>query len=117
MGDLTENFSRKEFACKCGCGFDLINLGLVHRLQLIRDISGVVIQILSGCRCPQHNEEVKGELNSYHMRGDAADWDFLDSNNLLEKLCTKLIQNWSGGFHFYPDKKFCHADVGLRRRW
>ena len=36
MGDLTDNFSRSEFACKCGCGADAISLDLVERLQLLR---------------------------------------------------------------------------------
>jgi len=123
MGDLTESFSRREFACKCSCGLDRINICIVHRLQLVRDISRIPIKILSGCRCEKHNKEVGGAPNSYHtLQIDdttwAIDWCFYDDeDSLLEKLCTKLLDNWSGGFHYYKDKLFCHCDIGKRRRW
>ena len=26
MGDLSENFSRSEFECKCGCGFATVDV-------------------------------------------------------------------------------------------
>ena len=127
MGDLTETFSRKEFACKCNCGFDAINIGLVHRLQLVRDIARIPIKINSGCRCFKHNENSGGQTDSYHLRGEAIDWCFFnDEDALLEKLCTKLLDNWSGGFHFYSKRvlpsgiiqsEFCHSDIGPRRRW
>ena len=35
MGDLTKNFSRSEFACKCGCGFDDIDLVLQSVILLL----------------------------------------------------------------------------------
>ena len=30
MGDLTKNISRYEIACKCGCGFDTIDIEVVR---------------------------------------------------------------------------------------
>ena len=33
MGDLTRNFSRNEFKCKCECGFDTVDYELVTILQ------------------------------------------------------------------------------------
>jgi hypothetical protein len=132
MGDLTENLSRKEFACKCGCGYDRINLGIVHRVQLVRDIVRIGIKINSACRCQKHNTDEGGKPESLHLpQPDGTTWaiDFGfydDENSLLEKLCTKLIDNWSGGFHFYPQRilpdgivqpPFCHCDIGRRRRW
>ena len=36
MGDLTEHFSRSEFACKCNCGADGISEELVSKLELVR---------------------------------------------------------------------------------
>lgn len=128
MGDLTENFSRSEFACNCGCGYDKIDERIVNRLQLVRDIARVPIKVNSACRCLIHNAKVGGENGSYHLLGLAVDWCFDDpqGNGLLEKLCIKLIDNWSGGFHFYPQRTlpngviqppFCHCDIGRRRRW
>jgi hypothetical protein len=30
MGDLSENFSRREFECSCGCGMDTVDAQLLH---------------------------------------------------------------------------------------
>jgi uncharacterized protein YcbK (DUF882 family) len=72
MGDLTNNFSRSEFACPC-CGRDDIDLTLVHKLQNIRDEVGFGLTINSGVRCEKHNKEVGGVDNSPHVDRDAAD--------------------------------------------
>ena len=55
MGDLTENFSRSEFECHCGCGADNISLELVGRLQVVRYALEVPIVITSGVRCAEYN--------------------------------------------------------------
>ena len=118
MGDLTKNFSRKEFACKCGCGFDDINIGLVNRLQVIRDIIQVPIIINSGCRCKTHNKFIGGASISFHLIGDAADWCFpLSTSENRYFGAVIMFRNWSGGFHYYKDKRFFHVDVGKKRRW
>ena len=33
MGDLTDNFNKEEYACKCGCGRDDINNDLATKVQ------------------------------------------------------------------------------------
>lgn len=72
MGDLTKNFSRKEFACKCGCGFDDINLTVVKLCQEIRDALDEPLKVNSGCRCEAHNATV-GSTSRNHVNGNAAD--------------------------------------------
>ena len=67
------NFTRDEFACKCGCGFDEIDPLLVSTLQRLRDEVQLPVVVNSGCRCKAHNAAVKGAPNSQHMRGKAAD--------------------------------------------
>jgi uncharacterized protein YcbK (DUF882 family) len=90
MGDLTRNFSRFEFACKCGCGFDTVDFELVNYLQQSSDFFEKRTTITSGCRCPAHNKNVGGEPLSWHLRARAADhvvhdipphivYEFLDS--------------------------------------
>lgn len=81
MGDLTEHFSRNEFACKCGCGFDQIDPYLVNGLEHSRKSTGLPYQINAGCRCPKHNTEVGGKPNSAHLRGLAADISCLDGHS------------------------------------
>ena len=73
MGDLTRNFSRAEFACKCGCGFDDIDLDFVAILQSIRGALGSSLVINSGCRCATHNAKSGGAVTSAHVTGHAVD--------------------------------------------
>lgn len=82
MGDLSANFSRHEFACKCGCGFDTVDNKLIQILEIIRGHFDRPIKINSGCRCPDHNKTVGGAgltpgekwpQQSQHVLGRAAD--------------------------------------------
>ena len=67
------NFTRDEFLCPCGCGFDDIDPLLVSALQRLRDEVQRPVRINSGCRCRSHNAAVKGSKSSQHLRGKAAD--------------------------------------------
>lgn len=73
MGDLTKNFSRSEFACKCGCGYDTVDFETVTILQEVSDEFGEPVKITSGCRCFHHNKMVGGKPSSQHLLGRAAD--------------------------------------------
>lgn len=73
MGDLSQHFSRHEFACHCGCGFDAISPELITVLEDARQHFGVPVTVNSGCRCPAHNKKVGGVPDSQHVRGIAAD--------------------------------------------
>ena len=73
MGDLSKNFSRHEFACQCGCGFDTVDIELIKILEKIRTRFDKPIHINSGCRCPDHNAREGGSKNSQHLYGRAAD--------------------------------------------
>jgi len=117
MGDLTNNFSRKEFACRCGCGSATIDYELLAYLQVIREILEKKITIISGHRCQKHNQRVGGAVNSFHLRGMAADikidgmtpsqvYDFLEEN----------LPNHQYGIGLY--NTFVHIDVRSKRsRW
>ncbi|AQU83234.1 MULTISPECIES: D-Ala-D-Ala carboxypeptidase family metallohydrolase [unclassified Halomonas] len=71
--DLSTHFRRREFACKCGCGFDTVDLETLALLQDIRIHFNVPVVITSGCRCAAHNRRVGGAANSQHVFGRAAD--------------------------------------------
>ena len=73
MGDLSVHFSRHEFSCKCGCGFDTVDAELIMDLELIRVHFDRPVTINSGCRCRTHNHAVNGFDNSLHLVGRAAD--------------------------------------------
>lgn len=86
-GDLTKNFSRREFVCKCpwGCGFgsrhEDIDLDLPEILQVVRNElcqmlnQEIKLVIQSGCRCNRWNVDprVGGTPGSVHTKGKAAD--------------------------------------------
>lgn len=93
MGDLSEHFSKAEFACKCGCGFDAVSRELVDILEASRQKTGLPYHINAGCRCPAHNAAVGGKPNSAHLRGLAADIACTDSHvryALLRDLLTRF---------------------------
>ena len=74
MGDISDNFNRSEFLCKCGvCGFDTVDALLLESLEAIRSHFGQPIQVSSGCRCPNYNKTVGGSQNSQHKKGRASD--------------------------------------------
>lgn len=71
---LSKDFNREEFACKCGCGFDTVDVELLLVLQDARNHFDSPITITSGCRCETHNKAVGGASNSQHLYGRAADF-------------------------------------------
>lgn len=84
---MTDNFSRSEFACKCGCGFDSIDPDLVDMLQCSRTATGLTYEIVSGCRCEAHNKKVGGKPNSAHLRGNAVDVKCITSQMRYRMVC------------------------------
>ncbi len=76
MGDLSKDFSRKEFKCKCGCTFDTVDAELLKVLQEdVRDYYNKKVTILSGCRCFMYNMHTLGAARgSQHVEGKASDF-------------------------------------------
>lgn len=115
MGDLTKNFSLWEFRCRCGCGFDQVNMTLVHALQEVRDLLGVPLHVNSGCRCPTHNAAIGGVPDSQHVLGNAADVCGPPVTR-VRKAMRQVAAFREGGIGQYPT--FTHGDVrGYRARW
>ncbi len=88
-------FKKSEFACKCGCGFDSINLKLVKILDEIREYFGQPVTVTSGCRCANHNSKQKGSSpNSRHISGKASDIKVknVDKSRVLAK-CKEYVSN------------------------
>lgn len=83
MNKISDNFSREEFACKCGCGFNTVDVELVKVLEDIRKYFGKPIHINSGCRCVTHNKAEGGGPTSKHLQGIAADIVVKDINETI----------------------------------
>lgn len=73
MGDLSENFSRHEFACKCGCGFNTVDVKLLEVLESLRTYFDKPVRINSAARCLKHNRAIGSTDSSQHVLGRAAD--------------------------------------------
>lgn len=73
MTNVSKHFQRREFACKCGCGFDTVDVETLGILEAVRTHFGVPVIVNSGARCPAHNKAVGGAPNSQHVLARAAD--------------------------------------------
>lgn len=112
---LGSYFHRKEFACKCGCGFDTIDWELIDLLHQARVYFNSPIIINSGCRCEAYNKKIGGEKNSWHVKGRAADIVVkgVDPDDVADYFETF---NHDGGLGRY--NIFTHVDSrGVKARW
>ena len=73
MGDLSKHFSRWEFECKCGCGFDTVDVETLGAAETIRAYFDARTTITSGCRCEAYNYKIGGAKNSQHKKGRGLD--------------------------------------------
>lgn len=116
MGDLSTNFSRAEFACQCGCGFDTVDAELLAVLERIRNHFDVPVWISSAARCETHNssDSVKGGKHSQHLLGRAADI-------VVDGVPAELVQEYANqievsGVGSYGT--FTHIDTrAIKARW
>lgn len=107
------NFTRSEFACKDGCGFDEINPVLVEILDQIREHLDIPCKVTSGCRCEKHNKAVGGAPRSQHLLGNAADIKF---KGITPALVAELaIQYGATGTKVY--NTFTHVDCRPGDEW
>ncbi len=114
---VSENFKLSEFQCKgsscCGNAVKL-HPDLVRRLQAMRTELGMEIWVSSGYRCLVHNQRERGDPNSTHMRGIAAD---IRANDMprLTGLAEKYFADGGLGTSY---ANHIHVDVrGSRSRW
>lgn len=109
MGDLTKNFSRSEFACRCGCGLAAVDPVLVALLQAVRDHFGRPVTITSGLRCRKHNTRAGGAPASYHITGKAA--DFVVRDVRPREVYRWLAAEVAGRYGVMEYKGWVHVDV------
>lgn len=113
---LSKNLWRHEFACKCGCGSDFVDIELVDVIQAAVYAMSVQfpryrvkVRINSGTRCMFHNAKVGGSTQkagvpmsgSKHLYGIAADVVFYDGTTGVE-IPADLVADYFE--KAYPDK-------------
>lgn len=122
--NLTKNFNKSEFECKCGCEMPEEVLTeitkLAGNLQVIRDFIRKPMLLTNAYRCPKHNKEVGGVPNSQHILGKACD---IQVNDMSPKEVFDTIANLiehghisEGGLGLY--NTFVHYDIRkTKARW
>jgi len=120
VGDLTKNFSWREFRCPC-CGVAIVAERLAKGLQELRDLTGrpIYITVAGGYRCPSRNVIAGGKPDSQHLLGKAADCviEGLSVREMAEAAGAVEVFR-DGGIGVYPADGFVHLDVrGWRARW
>ena len=63
---ISTYYKISDFACKCGCGYAIIDQRIPEILDEITTLTGVQLYVTSGCRCNSHNKAEGGEKNSLH---------------------------------------------------
>lgn len=68
-------FRKEEFACKCGCGQNLMDDTFIDELDELRSAFRAPLKVNSGYRCPKYNSEVSTTgLTGPHTTGRAVDF-------------------------------------------
>ena len=115
MGALSENFSRAEFACRCGCGHDTVDAELLTLCEVVRHLEGGPVVVTSGHRCRVHNRRVGGASDSQHLYGRAADLIVSSPPEVYAYLKQRFPDRY--GFGLYD--RWVHVDSrsGPAARW
>lgn len=110
------NFSREEFACRCGCGFDTVDAELLEVLKQVRVHFNAVVRITSGCRCKERNHGEGGSPKSQHLYGRAADIQVEDVKPAEVAAYLETLIPDCGGIGIYS--VWVHIDTREQRaRW
>ncbi len=110
-------YTRKDFACKCGCGFAAMDSGIEYSLKslysfLREKTSALALSIHSGCRCQERNEKEGGAKKSYHLLGMALDFEVFDwSGKVPNKIIYEQLLSGAGCGGFYYTNTYIHLDL------
>jgi len=107
MGDVSDNFDRDEYACKCGCGFDVVDkeLNIIH--EDLRNHFRKPVVHNSVCRCYSHNEKVQFEFKKDYVAGTST------SDHLYGKGSDTVVRGVSPAkVYQYLDNKYPNS-LGL----
>lgn len=129
MGDLTKNISRSELACRCGCGFDSMDVETVEAAQGACEYFAarlhadrVTLHINSAARCLAYNRRPVADGgpgstdDSQHPKARAMDIRIsgVSPAELYHYFDTKYPGKYGVGLY----ASFVHIDTrGDRARW
>ncbi len=105
-------FSDAELTCHC-CGTypeQGMDPNLLDLLDNIRERVGGPVSLSCAYRCPEHNAEVGGEVDSQHLYGKAADV-LVPPGWTVDSLADLAVELGADGVGRYYDDNFVHVDV------
>ena len=104
-------FKLEDFACKCGCGTNLIDPQFVQDLDDLRAEYGMPLIVNSGYRCPAHNAQVSDTGDGGpHTTGRAADLA-VDRGNAYRLLKLAMNRGFTGiGVQQRGGARYLHLD-------
>lgn len=109
---LSDNFKVKEFQCKDGSSYLLVDTGLVDILQRIRSHFGKPVTINSAYRNATYNRKVGGASGSLHVKGMAADIVVADvAPAEVAKYAESIGVKGIGLYETAKDGYFVHVDT------
>lgn len=107
MSKISKYFTRAEVSCKCGCGFDSMDIETLKVADEAREYVGAPISPSSACRCHKHNKRVGGSKSSLHKKARAMDLPVSDPKALYEYLDNKYPDRYGLGLY----STFVHIDT------
>lgn len=113
MGDIALDFSRAEFACRCGCGFDSVDVSLLDCMVDLRSHFGEPVHINDACRCKQHNADVGGAPLSFHLLAKAA--DVTVKGIPPSEVASYLERRYPTSHGVFRYRTFTHVDVRAKK--
>lgn len=108
------NFTPEEIACR-GTGKVGIDPAAMDKLQALRTRLGAPLMLNSAYRSPEHNRNVGGARNSFHMRAMAFDVSMANHDPAKFEIAARAVG--FTGFGFYQRNNFMHIDIGPDREW
>jgi hypothetical protein len=112
MGNLSEHFNHKDFACRCPeCkGEYKIHLGLVGALEMIGANFKKKVRVRSAYWCDAYYEKLNRPKRSFHNMGKAVHIrvDGVSTQDLFKFAETVPELR---GVGFYPNEDFIHIDT------
>ena len=113
---LNQYFNRNEFACRCGCGEDTVDVQLLAVLTKVREHFGKPLIINSAHRCRKHNTAIGSNNRSQHVRGKAADIVVVGIDPT--EVHKYLLDTYPDSFGIGGYLLFTHIDVRNKKaRW
>ena len=102
-------------ACKCGCGFDSMDIETLRIADEVRDLIEKPITPSSACRCRKHNTNIGGSLDSQHTKARAIDLPLENPKRAYIYLCSTYYGKY--GFGLYSWGIHIDTRTGRAARW